>query len=144
MSIEEFMAKDRRAVEEAWCKGNIDALNETHSPDIIVHGSPLPDVKGLEAYKQTFLALRQGFTDLRVEWGKSVCEGDTIAEQYTMHMKHTGVNPMFPAPATGKEVTLKGTVFLHMKNDKIVEEFEYVDFLGFLQQLGLVPPMGQQ
>lgn len=45
-------------------------------------------------------------------------------------------------PPTGKEVTLKGCIVVHVRDGKIVEEFEYSDYLGFLQQLGVVPPLG--
>jgi hypothetical protein len=33
-------------------------------------------------------------------------------------------------------------VVVHIEDGKIVQEFEYADFVGFLQQLGVVPPLG--
>ena len=36
----------------------------------------------------------------------------------------------------------KGCIAVHLAGGKIVEEFEYSDYLGFLQQLGVVPPLG--
>jgi predicted ester cyclase len=144
MNLQELMKKDRRVMEDVLCNNNMDAMSETHTTDLIIHAFPFPDLKGLEACNQTLGGLFQGFSDRRVEWGDSVCENNTIAEQLTIRMKHTGVNPMFSVPPTNKEVFMKGSVFLHVKNDKIVVEFQYLDLLGFLQQLGIVPPMGQK
>jgi hypothetical protein len=42
----------------------------------------------------------------------------------------------------GKEVIKKGCVVVHIADGKVVEELEYADYLGFLQQLGVVPPLG--
>jgi len=139
MTLQEFMMKDRHVVEEAMLRGTFDSLAETHSPDIVVHQTPLPEANGLEAYKQAAKMIREGFSNHRIEWGDSVCDGDTIAQRITIYQKHTGVNPMFNVPPTGKEIAVKGIVFLHVKNDKIVEEFDHLDLLGLLQQLGMVP-----
>ena len=144
MSLKDFMDKERRAIEEAWLKGNVDALNETIAPDIVVHNVPFPDIKGLEAFKQSILALRQAFTILRWDFEESIGEGNTIANRHIMRMKHTGTSPWITLPPTGKEVFLKGCVVLHVNNGKIVEMFVYDDNLGLFQQLGVVPPRGQK
>ena len=144
MSIEELKAKQRLAEQEAFNKGNVEAWDEVIAPDVIVHTPPLPDAKGLEAYKQSMLAFSQGFTDIRFKLEEIIGQGETTAVRYTINMKHTGVNPMFPVPATGKEVVYSGSIFSNWKNGKIVEQFACDDFLGFLQQLGIAPPMGQQ
>jgi len=144
MSLKEFMAKYRWAVEEAWLKGNVAAMDEVLAPDVITHLSPFPDLKGAEAVKQSQLAVRQAYTDIRFDWDEMIGVGNTMACRWTMRMKHTGVSPMFPVPPTGKELVLKGGWFLHLKGGKIVEVFGYDDYLGLLQQLGVVPPMGQK
>jgi predicted ester cyclase len=71
-----------------------------------------------------------------------VAEGDRIAYRYTWRAKHTGQSPTLPIPPTGKEVWMEKCVVAHINDGKIVEEFEYADYLGFLQQLGVVPPLG--
>jgi hypothetical protein len=37
---------------------------------------------------------------------------------------------------------LRGCIVVHIADGKIVEEFDYSDYLGFLQQLGVVLPLG--
>jgi predicted ester cyclase len=57
-------------------------------------------------------------------------EGDTTAWWWTWRAKHTGQSPNLPIPATGKGVTLVGCNVSHWANGKIVEEWEYSDYLG--------------
>ena len=143
-SIKEIMARERWAVEEAFNKGNVDALDEVFSPDVVFHSTPFPDIKGLEAYKRNATANRPAFTDRRIEWEEIICEGNTAVQRYIFHMKHTGTNPLLPFPPTGKEVAFKGCVVYRLKNGKIVEFIEYADYLGLFQQLGITPPMGKK
>jgi predicted ester cyclase len=144
MSLKEFKAKYRWAVEEAYYKGNVDAMDELYIPDGIIHRHPFPDIKGLEAYKQYILAAREGFTNIRFDFEEMIGEGNTMAFRCTWRMKHTGVSPTLPVPPTGKEVVMKGGFFVHLKNSKIAEVFEYKDYLGLLQQFGIAPPTGQK
>jgi predicted ester cyclase len=144
MSLKEFMDKYRWATEEAWLKGNVDAMDEVLDPDVITHRPPFPDTKGAEVVKQSQLASREAFADIRFNWDEMIGEGNTIACRWTLRAKHTGVSPLTPVPPTGKELVLQGGWFLYLKGGKIAEVFAYSDNLGLLQQLGVVPPMGQK
>lgn len=142
MSLKAFEAVIQRVGEEAWLRGNVDALDEAYAADYISHKPPFPDTNGLEAVKQSIAGTRQAYSDIEASYTDWIAEGDAIAYRYTMRMKHTGVSPTLPIPATGKEVTLQGCIVVHVKDGKIVEEWEYSDYLGFLQQLGVVPALG--
>jgi len=143
MTTKEIIAKDRWAAEEAFCKGNVDAFNEVFAPDAIFH-TPMGEMKGLEEFKKAIPIMRQSFSDVRIEWEEEICEGNSGMQRFTFHMKHTGTSPMFPMPPTGKDTVYKGCAVYHVKEGKIVEFFEYADMLGFMQQLGAIPPMGQK
>lgn len=43
---------------------------------------------------------------------------------------------------TGKQVTATGAVILRFAGGKIVEEWDFFDELGMMQQLGVIPAMG--
>ncbi len=120
----------------------MDSLDAVYAADYVSHKPPFPDTVGLEAVKQSIAATRPAYSDIRGDYTDWVAEGDTIAYRYTMRMKHTGTSPAFPVPPTGKEVTLQGCVVVHVKDGKVIEEWEYSDYLGFLMQLGVVPPLG--
>ena len=140
MSLKEFKAKYRWAVEESYHRGNVDALDKLYEPNAIIHQPPFPDIKGLGAYKQHILEARQAYTDIHFNWEEMVGEGNTMAFRSTWYMKHTGVSKKVPVQPTGKEVVMRGGFFLHLKNGRIVEVFEYKEYLGFLQQLGVMQP----
>ncbi len=103
---------------------------------------PSRDTSGLEAVKQSIAVTRLAYSDIQATYDEWIAEGDTIAYRYTMRMKHTGTSPALPIPPTGKEVVLQGCIVVHVKDGKVIEEWEYSDYLGFLQQLGAVPPLG--
>ena len=136
--------KYRWAVEEAYYKGNVDAFDELYISDVIIHQPPFPDIEGLREYKQSIIATRQAFTDIHFDWEEMICEGDVMAIRSTWHMKHMGVSPKIPVSPTGKEVVMKGGLFFKLKKGKIIEVFEYKNYLGFLQQLGVVPLIGSK
>jgi predicted ester cyclase len=142
MSLKEVMDKSIWAIEEAWCKGNVDALDELWDPNLILHKYPFPEIKGVEAFKQHILERLPAYEDIRFDWEEMISEGNTVAIRYTMYAKHTGTSPSFPIPPTGKVMVVKGCVFLHLKNGKVVEQFEYDDYLGVYQQLGILKPPG--
>jgi predicted ester cyclase len=142
MSLEEMKAKIRWAGEQAWLQGNLDALDEIYAADYSWHRPPFPDISGIEAVKESIAGMRTAYSDIQIVYENMVGEGSSIAYRYSMRSKHTGVSPTLPIPPTGNEVTLVGCVVVHIVDGKIVEEFEYSDYLGFLQQLGVIPPLG--
>ena len=142
MSLKELEAKIQRVGEDAWYRGSMDGLDEVYAADYVSHKPPFPDTIGLEAVKQSVAATRLAYSDIHGDYTEWVAEGNAIAYRFTMHMKHTGVSPTLPIPPTGKVVTLEGVVVVHVKDGKVIEEWEYSDYLGFLQQLGVVPAMG--
>jgi len=142
MPLTELKAKIQHAGEEAWYKGNVDALDEAYAAGYISHAPPFPDRNGLEVVKQYVATTRLAYSDIQATYTDWIAEGDLIAYRYTMRMKHTGVSPSLPIPPTGKEVTLEGCVVVRVENGKVIEEWEYSDYLGYLQQLGVVPPLG--
>lgn len=145
MSIEEMKARQVKVDMEAFNKGNNDAWDEMMAPDIVFHLLPGTEIKGLEAFKQFFAgATLQGFSERKFQIDEIIGEGNTTALRYTLRMKHTGFDPIAQVPPTGKEVVLKSYLFCHWKDGKIVEVFENVDMLSMLQQLGVIPPMGQK
>lgn len=139
MSLEDLKAKIVRLTEEIWLKGNVDAMNELFAPDIVLKLYPFPDIKGLEAAKQGVRMQLQAYTNLGWDTEEIIGEGNTIVWRYTLHGKHTGVSPTIPFPPSGKELVMKSCDVYHLKDGKIIECLGYRDYLGMLQQMGVVP-----
>jgi predicted ester cyclase len=144
MATKEMIDKFRWVQEEHLNRGNLDAMDQFSDPDFVLHMYPFPACKGLPAVKRRIAALGKHFSNPRIEFDEIISEGDTIAARYTVRMQHTGEGELFPAPPTGKEVVMKGCLFSHLKDGMEVEAFEFDDFLGLAQQLGIAPSLGKK
>ena len=118
MASEDEKTRVLRIIEEAFNKGNMSALDEIVSPDIVYHVPPRPDVKGLQAYKEYLADLRRALTGFRFTIHELITEGNTDAGRWTIQGTHTGQLPGSPVPPTGKQVTMTGLYMTHVVNGK--------------------------
>jgi len=70
-----------------------------------------------------------------------IAEGDKVVVRSTFRGTHKG-DLMGIAP-TGKQVAMPLILIYRIADDKIVEHWMQADALGMMQQLGVIPPMGQ-
>jgi ketosteroid isomerase-like protein len=84
MTPEEHKARVRRVIDEAYGKGNLDALDEVNAPDAVWHQPPGPDLKGMDAYKQMITSLRSALSDFRFTVDEFIVEGDINAMRWTI------------------------------------------------------------
>jgi len=99
--------------------------------------------KAWKPYKQYMADLRKALSGFQFTIHEFITEGNTDAGRWTIQGTHTGQLPGSPIPPTGRQVTMTGLYMTHVVNGKGVEQWNYVDYLGFLQQLGVAPPMGK-
>src|SRR5882724_10855298 len=115
-----------RLYEEVWNQRKFEVINEIISPS---HALQAPNVAGSavgpDAYKRQVLRFLEGYPDLH--W--------TIAG--TQGGEYLGI------PATNKKVSVDGITIHHIANGKIMDSYSNWDALGMMQQLGVVPPLGQ-
>lgn len=137
-TIEENKALINKYFDEAWNKRNPTADDQFISPDVVIHGSPLPGAPpGLEGAKAVLRMFITAFPDLNVTNEDLVAEGDKVVQRWVSHVTHLG--PLMGIPPTGKKVTLNGMNLFRIANGKIVERWGVFDALGLMQQLGVVP-----
>jgi predicted ester cyclase len=132
---EERKSAIRGALDQALNEGNLDTLDELYVQDYVMHQPPLPDIVGLDAYKEAIAGARRGLSGPRVTVQEVIVEGDTAAVRWTYEGTHS--SDWFVS-ATGKQVTVVGCTVSHWVDGKIVEEWYYGDVLGLMQQLGVV------
>ena len=137
MSTEENKALVRRWFEEVVNKGNLDVLDEICAPTYVEAG----DVVGPEGPKQYFTEIRTASPDFHITVEDMIAEGDKVAVRWTFRGTHKG-EYMGIAP-TGKQVTVTGITIWCIADGKFVESWENKDDLGLMQQLGVIPPMGE-
>jgi len=132
----------RRFVEEVQNQRSEDAYWELNDPDF-VNLAPLPP--GVPADREDGFAYLFGFMnafpDSRVTIDDMVAEGDQVVTKKTFTGTHTG--EFAGIPATGKPVTLQFVDIMRLRDGKIVEHWNCIDQLSFMQQLGAIPPMQQ-
>jgi steroid delta-isomerase-like uncharacterized protein len=84
---------------------------------------------------------RTAFPDLVTTVEDMVAEGDRVAVRHTHRATHTGA--FQGIPPTGKRIEVTGIEVLRMREGQIAEFWHMDDFLGLMQQLGVVPAPGQ-
>lgn len=111
-----------------------DELKALLTEDFHTHNGRLNDgAVGPAAVLGTVSALREGLDDLRFDVDEVVEQGDRVAARWTMHGTHT--RDLFGKPATGKQITQRGTVFYRVADDRLAELWPLVDVFGLFQQI---------
>ena len=128
----------RRLVEGVWKDRNLAIIDELVAEDYVGHDPSQPTpIQGREGFKEFVAVYQTAFQDAAVTIDDLIADGDQIVTRWTGKGNHTG-ELMGIAP-TGKEVTVSGITIARMENGKIAEEWQLMDALGMLVQLGAVP-----
>ena len=143
MSLEQNKANMRRFYEEVFNKGNLAAIDELASTGFVDHELPPEMPPGLEGVRQYLTIFRTAFPDMRATLEELIAEGDKIVARVTFTGTHKG--DFMGIPATGKSVKFSSIDIMRIGADgKAVEHWGSTDMLGMMQQLGAIPPPGQQ
>ena len=141
MSVKENKAFIDRMTKEFWNTGNMAVIGEFYSADYVGHDPSGLHAGDLAQFKQSAQAIFTGFPDLRVSIDDLVAEGDKVVKRWTAHSTHTG--EFMGIPATGNPVETTGIHIYRIAGGKIAEVWANSDSLGMMQQLGVIPPMGE-
>jgi len=134
---EDNIAKTRRFMEEVFNKGNMKAVDEFMSADLVEH-DPFPGQgPGLQGFKQGLADFRQAFPDLHIGIDDMLADGEKIVIRSTMKGTHKGT--FMNLPPTGKQISIEGIDIVRMSGGKAVEHWGLLDALTMMQQLGAIP-----
>ena len=120
---------------EAVSTGNLNALREIFSADVVDHDPAPSQGKGPEGFIKFFTMMRTAFPDLKVTVDHIVQDENNLAMAYKIHGTHNGGDFMGIAP-TGKTFEARGMQIGRYENGKIVERWGSSDELGLVKQLG--------
>lgn len=128
---------ERKVHEEVWSKGNLKVADEIFSKDIIRHSSDVPELRGLEPYKQYIQSTRAIFPDWNETVEEVISSGDLVAARITIRATQSGtllnssnVNP------TGKKIETLCAVFARIGPEKkIIEIWSYYDMTPFIRAM---------
>jgi len=141
MTAEENKALVRRFYEEID-KGNLAAMDELVAEDYLDHNPPpFPGLaSGRAGLKQAFKIFWEA-TPGHHHIEDQIAEGDKVVTRLTSYGKHEGDLP--GAPRTGNDLKMTSITIHRIANGKLVEKWAEKDVLGFLIQIGVMPPPGQ-
>jgi predicted ester cyclase len=138
---EEIRVMMRQVVAEV-SKGNWDALDKYLESDFVYHMPPFADIRGLAVFKRFMGNQRTSFPDIQWAIDEMIVEGNIGVARLTLHGTNTGQSKFFPFPPTGKKVTWTCCMVSRIVGGKVTESWNYIDNLGMMQQLGVIPSIG--
>ena len=142
MSVEENKAIVHRFVAELWNAENPDAFDELVAADFISHNSTLgEEALGREGLKQAINDFQTALSGFKLNIEDMIAEGDKVVIRGVQRGTHA--SEIAGVPATGKENTATWIVILRIEDSKVVERWVNWDELGFMKQLGTIPPTGE-
>src|SRR5918998_1426130 len=118
---EENKALVRKFYEEAWVKGNADAVDEFIAADYVEHGLPT----GAEGLKRSITAYRTAFPDWKTTLDDIFAEGEMVTCLWSTSGTHLG--DWFGIPPTGNHFTATGISVLRIAGGKVVENWTSID-----------------
>ena len=147
MTAQPQMAADaaslmRRWFQEVWNEGKENTIDEMFPRNSVMWGVSRPDAssRGPEEFRAFFNAMRNVFTDMRIELEDVVQQGDIAYTRFTVTANHSGEG--FGMAPTGKTIKLVGMCALRAANGVIVEGWNVWDQVGLLRELGMMTPQG--
>ncbi len=141
ISTDENKALVRRFFALGPSQGDLMAADGLLASDFALH-VPLPCSPGVKGMNEVISACRAAFEHLNVTVEDMVAEGDRVAARFTARGIHKGA--FMGLPATGKSITMTGIEIFRIENGKIAELWGEANLLGLMQQLGILPALGEQ
>ena len=114
--------------------GNFDALPGLLAEGYVLHPEGIRGADGLAEMVQGY---RSQIPDLSATVEHQFTEGDYVATRTTIRGRHDG--ELMGAPPTGRDVEFTGLTISRCRDGKIEEEWEIVDVMSLLAQIGQLP-----
>ena len=127
-------------IDALFSRGDLSAVEAYLSEDFVNHYPPFGANADREGMRSAGAMFRAAFPDWHSELHLLIAEGDLVAEHFTASGTHRG-EVMGVAP-TGRTMSLRGINIFRVRDGRISERWGRLDDLGFLQQLGVLPPLG--
>ncbi len=131
MTREEVQSVVERFIAEIWNQGNMEAVDEVISADLIYH-EPMQTIKGIEPYRQYVESFRATFPNAEFTTEDLLIDGDRAAFRWSLQAAHEGNHPDVPLPATGMEFDTSGQTTVRFEDGKVAEIWMQTDYSRFL------------
>jgi predicted ester cyclase len=129
------IATFRRAIDEGWNKGNLEAIDELFAPDFVEHQAGI--APGRDGVKGSIRSLRTGFPDLHLTIEDAIAGGEMVWLRLSATGTHEG--SFMGTLGTGRRIELTVIDIARLVDGRLVEHWGVADRLSVAQQIGLVP-----
>lgn len=127
----------RRVVEEVWTNRNFDAIDDFVAEDCVYHDTTHPEPsegsEGMREFAETLATVLDG--EPRID--QVLTAGDWVVARFTASGEHAG--EVLGIQPTHEDVSVSGIEMVRFEAGKIVEGYQIIDSLGFLEQIGVRP-----
>ncbi len=125
----------RKSFEE-WNKGNSEFFTESTAPNYVYYSpSGNPNPFSQEDAVESVKMIWKGFPDVSFSIEDIIADGDKTVTRFVFRGTHEG--EFMGIPATGKKIEVSGIIISRIENGKWVEEWEEMDTMGMMTQLGM-------
>jgi steroid delta-isomerase-like uncharacterized protein len=127
---------------EGYNQQNVAIFEEVCAAECTVHdGDHTTDYTLADWTKGVSDIVFSALPDCRCTIHETIATQDRVIVRYTFGGTHKGA--FFDAPPTGKWVAAIGIDIYAIAGGKINEVWISFDYLGWFQQLGVIPPLGE-
>lgn len=131
-----------RFVEELWNERNLEIADDIFDEDSHTHQLQtgllaIATPRGPAAVKAHVTDWLSGFPDLKFTVEQMFADGNRVISQLAMDGTQTG--QWMGIPPTGNRVDIRMMTIHRIRAGKIIEDWVLVEWLGLLQQLGVLP-----
>ena len=138
------MSEENKAFARQWfdnfVSGNFDEQRATMAEGHLFHFPLAPVPLEPDAHIGAQQGLLAACPDLSFDLEEMVAEGDIVVTRFVLH--GTFQNEFQGVPPNGAELTVRGTNMMKIVDGKNAEEWDAMDTLGLMQQMGVVPTQG--
>ncbi len=113
-----------------WAERDKSTIDEMFIPVGKAHGLGNQTLVGPEDFKPFHTHLCALFDEITITVDKYMEDGDWVAALCTFRAKR---------PETPSEVSITGSVFMHIRDGIIIEAYNHWDFMGLFEQIDLLP-----
>lgn len=132
----------RRLYEEVWNKRRLEVAGELIARSHAVQLFDAADSGvGPEAYARNVTQFVRAFPDLKFTIIDMVAEKDKVVALWNISGTHKG--EFRGIAPTGRKVTVDGITINQLSEGKVMDSYVSLDLWSLMQQLGVIPSMGQ-
>jgi predicted ester cyclase len=145
MSTEDNKAIVRRAYLDGLNKHDLSVVDEVFDPHYVVHYLHTDPIEGIGKAKEFLTQFLTAFPDCVFTVEDQVAEGDKVVLRWRCVGTHLGEWRGLPGstdptiPASGKPIDFTATDIYLIRDGKIVEEWNTLEPLDVMNQIGAVP-----